>query len=619
MTDVVILLGNLEDVSKLKEPIKNPNSKKICFDYQSHKMLTKNGINCTIIEDYFDVKDQILADELAIKITANWNKSKEIIKFLEFYGINIGELLDQELLPYFFIQIKRFIGVLKIIQKENPDRVITSSLGNFLLPIKEGLEHINFENQKNNSLYFDIIEIPIKIGTRVITLDISRENYQKIKKILDSIIGLFLPKEFNFNNSTNKKNILLVEFNPSNYRNMLEELSKTKNNIILLNQRRPVIADLNSLKIIKNTNCKFFDLEKMHNKMKKKIKNEQKIMRQNIESLWSNNVFNEIFSVYGYSFWECIKNDFSILIEKRYNEIIHKIILTESFFANVKIDLILDWSHAATEEKILTHFANKKNIPIVTLQHGTYPTNDEFVRYLPVFQIIPDGNKMALWGNIMMEYILKYGGSKNNLISIGSPKHDKFFMVSNQNKKNCVLIILSDLYHSSFEGTNSKTSQRLDEYVKRAYNIIKKISNKKIIVKIRPVQSSHDGYEIINNLDPNIPTFRTQDIFDVINMCDTVILFNFSTAVLDAMIMKKPTMTILPENQGFEDDVIMKSGATLVVNNLNELETKLVDILTNDKLREKLVEDGQKIVNEYFINQGNASRELCKFIDSLLD
>ena len=97
-----------------------------------------------------------------------------------------------------------------------------------------------------------------------------------------------------------------------------------------------------------------------------------------------------------------------------------------------------------------------------------------------------------------MEYILKYGGSKNNLISIGSPKHDKFFMVSNQKKKNCVLIILSDLYHSSFEGTNSKTSQRLDEYVKRAYNIIKKISNKKIIVKIRPVQSSHDGYEIIN-------------------------------------------------------------------------------------------------------------------------
>lgn len=226
---------------------------------------------------------------------------------------------------------------------------------------------------------------------------------------------------------------------------------------------------------------------------------------------------------------------------------------------------------------------------------------------------------MAVWGNSMMKYILKHGGNENNIINTGSPKHDKFFMVSNQNKKNCVLIILSDLYGSNFEGTNSKTKQRLDKYLKITHDIIKKISNKKIIVKIRPGQSVYDGHQIINELDPNIPTYRTRDIFDVINMCDTVILFNFSTAVLDAMIMKKPTMTILPENQGFEDDVIMKSGATLVVNNLNELETKLVDILTNNKLRKRLVEDGQKIVNEYFINQGNASNELCKFIDSLLD
>jgi hypothetical protein len=353
--------------------------------------------------------------------------------------------------------------------------------------------------------------------------------------------------------------------------------------------------------------------------MKKKIKIEQETASQNIRLLWSDDIFDKIFSIDGYSFWNCIKDNFSSLIEKRYNEIIHKIIITESFFVGARIDLILDWSHTAIEEKILAQFAKKKKIPILTLQHGIYPTNDKFVRYLPLYQIIPHENKMAIWGNSMMKYILKHGGNENNIINTGSPKHDKFFRVSNQNKENCVLIILSDLYGSNFEGTNSKTKQRLDKYLKMTYDIIKKISNKKIIVKIRPGQSVYDGHQIINELDPNIPTYRTQDIFDVINMCDTVILFNFSTAVLDAMIMKKPTMTILPENQGFEDDVIMKSGATLVVNSLNELETKLVDILTNDKLRKKLVEDGQKIVNEYFINQGNASKELCKFIDSLLD
>lgn len=614
----MILVEGKEDVYLLKKFVNSIDTKIISFDFESHKLLDRMQIKHHLVEEYFDEKDQMLVDEFTVQITTNWHKNEDIIKFIEYQGVNIGELLEQELLPYFFSQIKRFIGILKIIQKENPDKIITSSLGNFMSTIKSEFEHVNYKSQKNSSLYYDIIEIPIKIGSRILTLNISRENYQRVKKILDSIVGLLLPKEFNISEPTDRKNILLVEFNPSNYRNMLEELSKTKNNVILLNQRRPVITDLSSLKIIKNTNCKFFNLEKIHGKMKEKIKTEQKLMRQNIRLLWIEDVFGKKLSINNYSFWNCIKDDFCVLIEKRYNELIHKIILTESFFTDAQIDLILDWSHTATEEKILTHFAKKKNIPIITLQHGTYPTNEKFVQYLPLNPIIPQENKMAVWGSIMMKYILKHGGNQNDIINIGSPKHDKFFIFNNQNATNCVLIILSELYHSNFEGTNSKTIQRLDEYIKMTYNIIKRVSDKKIIIKLRPRQSSYDGHQVINELDPNIPTYRTQDIFDVINMCDTVIVFNFSTAILDAMIMEKPIITILPENQGFEDDTIMKSGGTLVVNNLDELETKLVDILTNDKIRKKLVEDGQKIVSECLINQGNASEELCKFVDSIL-
>ncbi|TAK15952.1 MAG: hypothetical protein EPO37_09310, partial [Nitrosarchaeum sp.] len=142
MTNIIILLGNLEDITKLDELIKNPNSKKICFDYQSHKILTQNGIECTFVEEYFDEKDQILLDELTIQITTNWYKNKDIIRFLECHGINIGELLEQELLLYFFSQIKKVIGVLKIIQKENPDKIITSSLSNFVSTINNKFEHI---------------------------------------------------------------------------------------------------------------------------------------------------------------------------------------------------------------------------------------------------------------------------------------------------------------------------------------------------------------------------------------------------------------------------------------------------------------------------------------------
>ena len=618
MTNEIILLDNLEDITKLDNYIKNPNSKKICFNYNSYRILNKKGITCTYAEDYFNEQDQILLDKLTIEITNNWYKNKDVSKFLEYHEINIGRLLEIELMPYFCKEIKKFIGIFRIIEKENPNKIITSSLGNFVFPIKNEFNHINFPSQKNSSLYYDIIEIPIEIGFKIIILKISRENYQRLKKIVDAIVSLLQPRKFNLNENSSKKNILLVEFNPAIYKNMLQKFSQTNFNLILLNQRVPVITDLNSLKIIKNTNCKLINLEKVHDKIKVKIKNDQKLMKQNIKLLLSYDIFEKIFSFNNNSFWNCIKDDFYILLEKRYSELIRKIIISELFFDNAHIDLVLDWAHTATEEKILTHFATKKNIPIITLQHGIYPTNEKFGKYLVHIGLIPNGNKIVVWGNAITKYILKYYNNQSHIINIGSPKHDKYFMHNSKNKTNYVLIILSELFHSNFEGTNSKTMQRLDEYIKKTYEIIKKVSNKKIIVKFRSRQSSFDGHQLINDLDPNISTYQSRDIFDVINMCDTVIVFNFSTTILDAMIMKKPTMTILPENQGFEDDVIMKSGATLVVNNLNELETKLVDILTNDKLREKLVEDGQKIVNEYFINQGNASEELCKFFDSIL-
>jgi CDP-glycerol glycerophosphotransferase (TagB/SpsB family) len=212
---------------------------------------------------------------------------------------------------------------------------------------------------------------------------------------------------------------------------------------------------------------------------------------------------------------------------------------------------------------------------------------------------------------------MEHGGTNDNVISVGSPKHDKFFQ-HYQKKASAVLIVVSELYHSNFDGTNIRAIEELDEYVKQLFILIKKLSKKEIILKLRPGQSSYEIQSIVSKLGYKIPIYKTQDIFDVMQMCDTVISMNFSTVVLDAMILKKPTMTILPEKQDYEQDIIMKSGATIIVNKLDELESKLNDILNNEELRQKLVEDGQKIVNKYFVNHGKASVALVKLVSSLL-
>jgi len=369
-----------------------------------------------------------------------------------------------------------------------------------------------------------------------------------------------------------------LEFNPEHYSILLELLSDQRYNVILFNQRRPVITNLSSLKIIRKTGCMVYQLGQTN------ITD-----NQSLSSLWSNNIFEKIFSVEGNSFWPCIKNDFIRIIENRYRELIQKITLTESLLNGTKIDLILDWAHTATEEKILSALAN----------------------------VIPFKNKIAVWGDTTKNYVMEHGGTNDNVISVGSPKHDKFFQ-HYQKKASAVLIVVSELYHSNFDGTNIRAIEELDEYVKQLFILIKKLSKKEIILKLRPGQSSYEIQSTVSKLGYKIPIYKTQDIFDVMQMCDTVISMNFSTVVLDAMILKKPTMTILPEKQDYEQDIIMKSGATIIVNKLDELESKLNDILNNEELRQKLVEDGQKIVNKYFVNHGKASVALVKLVSSLL-
>lgn len=600
MTDTIVLLDGIDDVKKLEKYVKDSSIKKVCFDYSSYRHLCSS---CLIVEEYFDEKSRNLLDDFAIELTTGWYKNKEIANSLEIQGINIGYLLELELLPYFFHKLKRFIGVLNVLKKEEPKRIITASLGNFVLATDK-IEHINHGTCSDNGLYYDNIEIPVHIGNRAKTLKISRKRYQSIKKIADSIISSVLIKKFDPAKKTDRRNILLVEFNPENYLDLIKDLAN-QHNVILLNQRRPAVTNLSSLKIIRSSGCKICHIPQDFS------------ANQELSSLWSNKAFEGIFSVDSKSFWSCIKNDFTSVIEKRYFELVHKISGVASLFNNAQVDMILDWAHTATEEKIISLLAHEKSIPVITLQHGSYPTNDNFAKYLPMQPIIPSKNKIAVWGDMMKDYIVKHGGVSDNIIITGSPKHDRFF--KNEIKKsNAVLIVVSELYHSNFEGTDTRTFERLDEYVKQLLVLVRKLSDKEIIVKLRPGQASYDIQATIDMHQDKILVYKTQDIYDVMQMCDTVISTNFSTAVLDAMILDKPTMTILPEKQGYEQDTIMKSDATITVNNICELESKLKEFLTDENLRQRLVKNGQKMVQKYYVNHGNASAELARSINSNL-
>ena len=75
----------------------------------------------------------------------------------------------------------------------------------------------------------------------------------------------------------------------------------------------------------------------------------------------------------------------------------------------------------------------------------------------------------------------------------------------------------------------------------------------------------YDIKPLIRQIDPNIPIYQNQNILDLLLTCDSMISLNYSTVLLDAMILNKPVLLILPEEQNMEEEISVKKGAVLYI------------------------------------------------------
>ncbi|HZS73281.1 MAG TPA: CDP-glycerol glycerophosphotransferase family protein, partial [Candidatus Nitrosotalea sp.] len=237
----------------------------------------------------------------------------------------------------------------------------------------------------------------------------------------------------------------------------------------------------------------------------------------------------------------------------------------------------------------------------------------------PILPILPSqGVKEAIWGKIFRDFLLEHGINKNDIFVTGSPRHDIFFKKrSNKNNKNTILIAGNGFFDTNFNGRDTRAYDYLDDCIIKILETLKKIPNRKPLVKLHPGRVYYDIKPLIQKIDPTIPIYQNQNIVDLLESCDVMISLNFSTVILDAMILSKPVLLILPEKQGFEEELLVKRGTVLYVKDINKIESAIHDILFNQKIRERLIQNGKEFVDDYFENQGNASNSLSKILQSL--
>ena len=588
------------------------------FDYNSHKSFSENKIAHKKIEELFDLEDIKKIEEFSLKLAMNWYKEKHIKEKITFEDLNLGSLIESELSSYFLQVVKRISGIKKILINEKPDRIFSYSLTKYLQNINKNkdLEIESLKNELDTKLFFDKISIPINIGLIKIQIQISRKNYFNIKKNIESMLYPILKIKLKLDDIKEKESILLIDFHTKMYKDLIQSFKDSKYNIIIFNQKKPVIWDIESLKIIKNSKCKTltrFDFET--NESKQVIEQEQKRMKINLEQLFANEeLLNSIFVFEDQPFWDIIKDEFSKMIFERFTESIERVFLLKIMFEKIKIKHILDWAHVGTEEKEIWHFAMKKNIPRSCLQHGIMTLNPVFEKYHPIMPVLPtDETRMLVWGNLMKEYLIQHHVNLEKIKIVGSPRHDIYFKSNNVEKSQNILIATNLFFHHSFNGINTETFERYVTFLEKTLIYLKSNTTKNIIIKLH-ASEKFDIRTIIKKIIPEATIYQHEDLLTLMQSCESVISLNYSTILLDAIILNKPTLVVLPERQNFHEEDIIKQNAVMAVSELSELDINLKTFVDDHDVRNLLIKNGKRFVSNYFSYQGSSSKHLAEVL-----
>jgi hypothetical protein len=610
----MILLEGEKDVEQFIGTKKEDNQTIITFDVFAHRLLKEKNIIHEMVEDFFDQESIDNIDNKAIQLSLEWYKQENFEKYIEYDGFNLVKTVELELVPYFFTQLKKCMGIINVVDKVKPTKIIGYSLSNMIKTVCDNKKvSLELHPQKvKQMLYHDQVEIPLNFGSKLFTIKISKKQFEVIKKIKAKTFDFiydFSPTR----NDLKDSSILLLEFNPIPFASLLGTLNKMQRNVILLNQRRPAIWNKDSLRIIKKTGSKVANIEDMSDReTRKQIIVGISELEKKLNIFWKNEeFFNNKFSIYNESFWNAIKDDFIIIINQRLTESVRIFHLSKKFLEITNVKKILEWSHLGTHEKIIIYLAKRMKIPIILLQHALFPLGQNWEKYHSVQAILPtDGVREAVWGKSMRNYLVKHGVKEEEIFITGSPKHDSFFNEKSVKSQKTILLAFNGLFTNNFNGTDSRIYDYYEECIKEVFSTLKKNTNKQIVVKLHPAQVGFDIKPIIKKIDPSVQIFQNQNIEDFIRDCDVMISFSYSTALLDAIVLKKPTVMIVIDKQGLEMEEMMECGATLCISSKNDIEKKLIPIINDDTFRKSLLEKSELFLNRYMSNYGTASEAL---------
>jgi len=622
LNKTIIIVNNIDDVSQLnKILLQYPNSKIFSLNYFTHNKLFKNSIEHEIGDNCLTSIDKKIIDTQTIDTVSNWYQNQNLKNFLMFDGINLASLIEMEMFDYFSKVYKTALSIIRIIENEKPNILVDlTDFSEFTQQIcnKQKIDYNKIHEIKHTSSYFDKINIKNNIGSLPISITISKNNYKKIKNFVEKITKQFLKLNQHFD--PEKQSILLLDFNPVQYDLLLKELSNSNKNILLLNQRRPAIWNLQSFNIVRKLGNNIINLNDFGKKIENKINQNIHQKKNELEKMWKlDSIFEEIFMLENYSIWNSIKDHFTKICNSRFYDSIERLMSLNQVFTKYDISVILEWAEAAPQEKEVIHVAKNLGIKSVLLQHALSPNGeiwDKAGKFFSFFSGPLNSDKQVVWGETTKNYAVEFGHNPNNIISLGSPRHDKFFQTKKIYNKGIILFATTGLSEFFAETSTTNDYLKFNNFVREVCRVVKNLKDKKLVIKPHPQPDFVNNIiDLIKDIDPQIEIALDTDLVQLINSCEILITFKNSTIALESMILNKPTISLQTEKWVEESEIVKKHGLVSIFK-IEDIEPTIHRILNDESFKIDIIKNSKNFLDKYFTNQGNASTNLTKFLEN---
>lgn len=608
---IIALIDSNTKIDTIKNHLKKHSQLKIItFDFESHKLLTKNKILHDLSDNYIDNKDLELIQKSSYHFS-KWYEIPNLEKQLCYKGINLGKLFYSEFFIFLLPFLKKFLEIQRIYDKyQDHEFLANKPIFEFLKKFTKSLSLVESKSNLEQEFFSDSFEFHISL----LKIKISRNNYFKIKKLLEKITSMLTNARRNTHND-----VLLVEFNTILYSNLFQELFNEDLKIAYFGLKRPAIWNKNSLSIIRKSKCKVITSQEFFDNMiKTKIEDGVKQTKSQIQSIFRNDeIFELFFSLNKKSFWEVMKPYFLKIHINGIIESIQEIELTYSMLEKYRPKLILVLSESSKTDQIIINQAKQLNIPVMMVQHGLgYDTPEghqwnEFTGSLP-----KESMKFVVWGKAMERYAKEYKIPIKKIQNLGSIAHDDIFKkISSRSKNEYVLLAVEGPRHTHVNDYTVKINEEYEKLIKKICEVLHN-RKMKLIIKLHPYEKEKNESKIAKKIDPNIKVLKKGNMVSLIKNCQLLITMSITTAILDAFIMGKPVVRIkFREWLGNPDKLREQSSISSTIDNFD----KILDKLSNDvSFKQKIISDGKKFVDDCLSFQGKSAKEIANFLKNFI-